>query len=303
MNAQCAKKTRTTAVGVAMGLLVAGAIGFTATLELRGFNLSKTPIYPVGNRQLSNLPTETENWKRIGSDRVESAEILEVLGTENYLNRQYIEKNPENPKKPIVLYLHGAYYTGGIDTVPHVPERCFVGGGLQQGTSSKVMPLRLDTTGWAPDRTVPEELGGLDGKVYTVRLSNDPSMTDAPGLRVRLPRNVSPDEMIEMRFSEFVGDTRTIYAGYFFIANGRTKANANDVRELAFNLEDDYAYYLKVQINTNSVDSMDEFVEVASDLIGEMIGELMRCVPDWTEVQLGRYPADNPKGIQEKQTP
>jgi hypothetical protein len=128
-----------------------------------------------------------------------------------------------------------------------------------------------------------------------VRLSNDRDYTDAPGKRVRLPRNVGPDEPISMRFSEFIGQERTIYAGYFFIANGQTKANANDVRSLAFNLNDDYSYYLKIQINTNSVGSLDEFVALSESFISEMIGEIMRCVPDWTEVQLGEYPEDNPK--------
>jgi len=115
-------------------------------------------------------------------------------------------------------------------------------------------------------------------------------MTDSPGLRVRLPRNVAPDTPIMMRFSEFIGGGKPIYAGYFFIANGQTKANANDVRALAFNLEDDYSFYLKVQINSNSVESMDEFVAASSELIGEIIGEIMRCVPDWTRVDQGLYP-------------
>jgi hypothetical protein len=292
-------RTRRVATCVAMAMLILGGGGIAATIRTQGFNLSKTPIYPMDNRQLSNLPTETDRWIRSGSDHVEPTEILEVLGTENYLTREYIEKEPADPRRPIMLHFHGAYYTGGIDTVPHVPERCFVGGGLQQTTSSTVIPLRLDTSDWAADRSVPEELGGQDGKVYTTRLSNDYKRTDAPGLRVRLPRNVSPESLIEMRFSEFTGGESTIYAGYFFIANGRTKANANDVRALAFNLEDDYAYYLKIQISANTVGSMDEFVEAASVLIGETLGEIMRCVPDWTEVQSGRYPEDNPNGIQD----
>lgn len=292
-------QSRTVALVTASAMLLCGALAIGAMIQVRGIHLKKTPIYPDNNRQLSNLPTETESWVRLGSDYVEPAEILEVLGTENYLTRQYIEKNPKNPERPVIIQVHGAYYTGGIDTVPHVPERCFVGGGLQQSNSSSVLPLDIDPSGWAQDRGVSEEYGGLDGKVYTVRLSNDRAYTDAPGMRVRLPRNVGPDEPIEMRFSEFIGQERTIYAGYFFVANGQTKANANDVRAMAFNLDDDYAYYLKIQINTNTVDTLDEFVEVSGSFIDEMLGEIMRCVPDWTEVQRGEYPADNPKRLQD----
>ncbi len=275
---------------LALVMLLIGAGAMTAMINTRGIHLTKTPIYPKDNRQLASLPTETTNWIRVGSDQVEATEVLEVLGTENYLNRFYTKKNPEDPTRSVALRLHGAYYTGGIDTVPHIPERCFVGGGLQQSSSSRSVALKLDTSSWAIDRGVPEELGGINGKIYTTRLSNDRTMTDAPGLRVRLPRNVGPDDQIQMRVSEFIGAGRTIYAGYFFIANGRTKANANDVRALAFNLDDNYSFYLKVQINSNTVDSMDEFIEASSELLSELIGEIMRCVPDWTKVEQGIYP-------------
>ncbi|MCA9303747.1 MAG: exosortase-associated EpsI family protein [Phycisphaerales bacterium] len=301
MTAQM-NQSRRIAMVAATVMLLFGAVAIGAMIRVRGIHLKKTPIYPAENRQLSNLPTETESWIRVGSDYVEPAEILEVLGTENYLTRQYTEKHPKNPDRPVMIQVHGAYYTGGIDTVPHVPERCFVGGGLQQSSSSIVLPLDIDPSGWAEDRSVPEEFGGESKKVYTTRLSNDRAYTDAPGMRVRLPRNVGPSEPISMRFSEFIGQERTIYAGYFFIANGQTKANANDVRALAFNLDDDYSYYLKIQINTNAVDSLEEFIEVSGSFISEMLGEIMRCVPDWTDVQRGDYPPDNPKRNQDPKT-
>jgi hypothetical protein len=180
-----------------------------------------------------------------------------------------------------------------IDTVPHVPERCFVGGGLQQSESSRVIDIPMDTSTWRVDPSVPTEFAGIDGEIYSVRLSNDPSMSDAPGMRVRLPRGISPEKPFNFRASEFINPGKgKIYAGYFFIANGGTKANANDVRQLAFNLEDDYAYYMKVQISAHNLDSFDEFASLSGDLLGELIGEIMRCVPDWVSVQQGLYPED-----------
>ena len=153
------------------------------------------------------------------------------------------------------------------------------------------MPLDIDTSSWIADPSVPEELAGVAGQLYTVRLSNNRNWTDAPGQRVRLPRDVTPENPIEMRCSEFLlGEGQKIYAGYFFIANGGTRANANEVRTLAFNLSDDYAYYLKIQVNCVTADSMDEFVEYASSIVGDVLGELMRCTPDWIEVQQGNYP-------------
>jgi hypothetical protein len=277
---------------IAGAIMIGSSIGIGVYIKYADLHMQKIPIYPKNNRQVSAIPTETDNWVRIGSDRISSSEIVETLGTEIYLSREYILKESQNERKKVVVELHAAYYTGMIDTVPHVPERCFVGGGLQQSESSRNVPLNIDTSSWIVDESVPEELAGVAGELYTVRLSNNRDWTDAPGQRVRLPRDVTPENPIEMRCSEFLlGEGQRIYAGYFFIANGGTRANANEVRTLAFNLSDDYAYYLKVQVNCVTADSMDEFVEYASSIVGDVLGELMRCTPDWIEVQQGNYPS------------
>lgn len=277
---------------VLAGVLMTGStLAISAYIKFGDLHMQKIPIYPENNRQVSAMPTETKNWIRLGSDRISSSEIVETLGTQNYLSRDYLRKGTEDSKNPVVLELHAAYYTGMIDTVPHVPERCFVGGGMQQSESSKNLTLSLDTESWRADKSVPVEFAGLAGELYTVRLSNNRHWTDAPGQRIRLPRDVTPETGLVMRCSEFlVGDGRKIYAGYFFIANGGTKANANEVRTLAFNLTDDYSYYLKVQVNTATVDSMESFVEYAGEMCSDLIGEMMRCTPDWVEVQEGKFP-------------
>lgn len=274
--------------------MLGSTVGISAYIKFADLHMQKIPIYPENNRQVSSIPVETENWIRLGSDRISSTEIVEVMGTENYLSRDFIRKDSMDTDKPVVVEVHAAYYTGMIDTVPHVPERCFVGGGMQQSESSRNIMLEMDTSNWRHDQGVEESLSGVSGKLYTTRLSNNRNYTDAPGIRVRLPRDVTPENPLSMRCSEFfVGDGRKIYAGYFFIANGGTKANANEVRTLAFNLSDDYAYYLKIQINCMTADSMEEFVEYSGQILSELIGELMRCTPDWVEVQRGNYPKDD----------
>jgi len=287
-----------TKVGILAGgamLVGAGAIG--VFINLYDIHMQKIPIYPKDNRPVSSIPNITAGWEQVGADQILSAEIVETLGTENYVSRNYLRTLDLDPDHPIVVDFHAAYYTGMIDTVPHVPERCFVGGGLQQGDSSRVMVLPMDTSSWRVDSTVPKLYAGLSGALYTVRLSNDPDMSDAPGSRVRLPRGVGPDSPIEMRVSEFIdpGGSK-LYAGYFFIANGGTKANADDVRQLAFNLSDDYAYFLKIQVTGINLESFDEFAQYSGELVGELLGEIMRCVPDWVDVQMGLYPEDNPRG-------
>ena len=75
--------------------------------------------------------------------------------------------------------------------------------------------------------------------------------------------------------------------GYFFLANGATARTSYDVRSLAFNLTDRYAYYCKVQLTkSGTVKGADEslmepFREDAEDLLTALIPPLMRCLPDW----------------------
>jgi len=284
----------------ALAVLLGSAGTLFGVISAGGINLNKTPIYPADNRQLSSIPSETAAWTRLGGDQIVAADIVATLGTENYLTRYYARRADMDSDSPVVMELHAAYYTGGIDTVPHVPERCFVGGGLQQSKSSQVLDLDMSGASWIVDTTVEPEFAGVDGAIYSVRLPNDRALTDAPGRRVRLPRGVGPESPFKIKCSEFLlPDGRSFYAGYFFIANGGTVASANDVRTLAFDLSADYAYYLKIQVNSATVGSMEELAEVAAGLLDELIGELMRCVPDWVEVQRGNYPVDGPEGADE----
>jgi hypothetical protein len=276
-----------------LALMLASAGGISAYIQVNDVHLQKIAIYPENDRQVSSIPRTTPSWSQVGSDQIMGIEIVETLGTENYVSRFYSLTRDADENNPIILDLHVAYYTGMIDTVPHVPERCFVGGGLQQSESSRVLDVPMDTSSWRVDSSVPAEFAGASGEIYTVRLSNDPGMSDAPGSRIRLPRGISPEQPFQFRASEFINPGKgNIYAGYFFIANGGTKANANDVRQLAFNLEDDYAYYMKVQVSASGLESFDEFAQHSGDLLGELIGEIMRCVPDWVSVKQGLYPVE-----------
>jgi exosortase len=260
---------------------VAAAAGAVHTVvPMMGLHLQKMEIQPESGLVLTSLPDETANWEKV-RDRLEPAEVEAELGTKNYLTRTYKERFPADPKNPRVIELHVAYYTGMIDTVPHVPERCFVGGGMQMGSSPRSILLPLDQSTWVRDPDVPDELG----PIYRVRTK--------AGNRVRLPRQ--PHE-ISIRASEYnISESTTLFAGYFFIANGGHTESANGVRLLAFKLQDDYAYYLKVQFNAANIDSVDQLAADAGSLLSEIFGELMLCVPDWIDVQTGDYPPDNPR--------
>ncbi|MBX3321731.1 MAG: exosortase-associated EpsI family protein [Phycisphaeraceae bacterium] len=279
---------------VSFAMLSLAAIGMSAAIQAYGIHLQKKEIYPYGNRQVGSIPRETPSWRQVGTDEMLDEDTVKTLGTKNYVSRVYVQKDLPEGKSPQMIELHVAYYTGGIDTVPHVPERCMVAGGWIQGKGAEIHRLVMDTSSWIEDDSLPAGFEG--GPLFTVR-TLPPPFSDAPGTRFRLPRGVSPTSQPRIRVTEFMSpDSRTsLYAGYFFIANGGTAASAEGVRTLAFDLRNDYAYYLKVQVSGRGFDSASAMVEVSSSLLGELMAELMRCVPDWAQVEMGLYPEDNPR--------
>lgn len=268
---------------VSMVILVISALSLGRAIDAMDIYLQKLPIYPEGNRKLRQILVETDNWHRIGTDLIETAEVVKTLGTDNYLSRIYATKDREFD---LAIDFHAAYYTGMVDTVPHVPERCFVGGGWQIAAESSVVDIPLDTSNWIP---APAEDGA--DPLYTIRVSNANDV--APGQRIELPRGVTPDGGVRMRVTMFFDpEGRKVFSGYFFIANGGTVARSEDVRLLAFSLNDDYAYYLKIQFTSAQVDTAEELAQVAGLLLDDLLPEIMLCVPRWSEVEAGRYPAD-----------
>ena len=264
--------------------LFGSAIGMGWAINYYKIHLNKLPIYAPGNRVVSTIPRETDSWVQVGADQIVSAEVLEELGTANYVTRVFMEKNPPEGQQARIIELHAAYYTDQIDTVPHVPERCFVGAGITQSGESTPVPLHLDQSGWLLD----EAASTQDRPIYTASTSR--RWSDTRGKRVRLPQDI---ENVRIRTSKYLSQGgRELFAGYFFVANGGVAASAEEVRFLAFDLRNDYAFYLKVQFNSQTVSSYDEFAAVSSSLLSELLPDLMLCVPDWVEVQNGRYPAD-----------
>lgn len=283
MNQQTA---RTIAFVISALLMFGAAAGFSVAVKHLKLYLIKLPI--EAEFKVSSVPAETNSWKQVGVDEAMPAEMVQELGTQNYLTRAYIEKDPPQGRPPRVLQMHLAYYTGMVDTVPHIPDRCLVGGGWSIAGDTKVIPLAIDreSTVWQLE-TVPEE----KGRIFSARLGSD---SRRPGSRVRLPRDA--DEL-RIRVNPYTDPKqgRTLYAGYFFIANGGHCSDAETVRLLAFQLTDSYAYYLKVQFSTDSVTSTEEFGEAVSSLLSELLPDIMLCVPDWVEVLRGDYPPDNPR--------
>jgi len=269
---------------VAVGILGASALGLGAYIDAQKIRLTKLPIYPPEGRQFRAMATRFDGWERYGTDDIISGDTLKTLGTENYLTRRYAQTDVLEGERRHSLSLHLAYYTGTIDTVPHVPERCLVGAGWQIEEKSKIIRIPLTFT---------DEHGHdvLVRDTYVESSKGDVWLTRDPdtGRRRRLPREIENLRMNVTQFRNADGSVN-LYAGYFFIANGVIYPKSELVRLNAYRLENDYAFYAKIQFSSMTVGSAEELAEIAADFLDNSFHEIMRLLPDWVEVEDGRYP-------------
>lgn len=266
-------------------VLSGSALALNVALRALNIQLRKLPIEAPDGIKFhtlpSSIPIDAPRWVQHRPDEIASTEAVESLGTSNYISRWYRRAAASTDESPELVQLHCAYYTGMIDTVPHVPERCMVGGGMEIAGGTRLVEVPLDRSRLVPD----PDSDPSDERGALLMGRSAESRT-----RIRLPRGVESLQMMVTPFTDRQADT-TIYAGYFFIANGGVVASANDVRLLAFRLEDRYAYYAKVQFLSPTARSPEHLAELAAGMLDDLLPDIMRRLPDWTEVEEGRYPA------------
>ncbi|HZL36547.1 MAG TPA: hypothetical protein VFC78_14605 [Tepidisphaeraceae bacterium] len=233
------------------------------------------------------IPSKLGHWVQIGPDQSIDPEIEQVLGTSQYVFRDYVDSskvptadiesmNNDNTtnadrqrmlaelqaRKPeSVIRAAVTYYTGIVDTVAHVPERCYVADGF-------------DVTQSEP---------------RTVALGSDP--------RTGKPRN------IEYRFLNFEDQTGgqnhtnrvSRNVGYVFNCDGQYMSNSYAVRQHLQNLFERYGYYAKLELMTAApvppridpnasladVNNRADSQAAMEDFMVEALPYLEKCLPDW----------------------
>jgi hypothetical protein len=258
---------------LALAVLVIGAIGFRVLVAQANIYLMKERVDL--RRPLDSVPTGLGRWQRVGSDSVFSETLIEELGTRSYLDRTYaIDGDPSKG----VMHVHVAYYTGTIDAVPHIPERCWAVGGLELTRNSEGNAIAVDRSKWEPL----EREGVEPGRSLSVTV---PDPITAEVERVAMPVGDIVATTIEFQDPKQPQDRQV--GGYFFIANGLSVASSYGVRTAAFNLRDRYAYYCKIQLtNRGRVTEpngslVEPFKRDAAELLTELLPQVMRCLPDW----------------------
>lgn len=271
-------------------LLVAG-LGFRAAVYQLDVVLRKQPVELRG--PLSTIPSSfaapgmeglepAQEWRQKDKDVPLPQPIVEELGTSIYLNREMIRRGA---LRNDMVALHVAYYTGLIDAVPHVPERCWVAaGGLTPVGTPRDMPLLIEYPEAVPSSAAPNRATGRPYRLVNVM--------DAISRRMEAVHLPIGD--FAMRVSEYQSESNPaerILGGYCFIANGRITSSAAGVRALAFQPSERHAYFCKIQLAMTFPASdeirWDRFQRLASELVGQMLPHLMRRLPDWPQVEAG----------------
>ena len=257
---------------IAVVLLAFSAVAFQIGMQALNVTLQKEAVHL--RRSLSVLPTQLDGWKIKGEDHRMEAAGVEALGTELYLSRTFMNTNRTSPP----LQLHITYYTGQVDAVPHVPDRCMVANGFIPLTPDPLtFPLQIDKSTWEPDTHAT-----LDGVPYQI-IEEWNALTKQEDV-IRLPFGD-----FALRTTEFshpqIGDDH-VFAGYFFVANGKTTPYPDKIRFLSFDRSSKHAYYCKIQFTMHGRRDFTtaQFVEIVSDFTSQMLPHIMECLPDWAEV-------------------
>ena len=256
-------------LGIGLGVLLAAVLGLNGVVQATRTVLVKQPV-PV-RRTLGLLPNRVGPWVKESEAPQMTAEALEALGTKQYISRVYRDTSKPRNSVGSRVRLHVAYYTGTPDTVPHVPDRCFVAGGHRQVGLGRAT-VRLSGTGYRQD----------DAGQWVAS-----SKLDRDG--VRMPATEMPVTLFS--FADPNRPTQVANVVYFFVANGKVLPTPEWVRATAFDPRDRYSYYCKVEVGMGDLADSTAAAECASAFLSAMMPEIMACLPDWVDVTEGRWPA------------
>ena len=148
-----------------------------------------------------------------------------------------------------VIHMGLTYYTGLVDTVAHIPDRCYIADGYEP--NSYTIPTWTLTAG--------------GGGTFP--------------LQVRL-----------ISFDDATGNNRiSKCVAYVFHANGQYTSDPLEVRRILGDLQEKYGYYAKIELMEMVPSVNDADVANASSTMADFLscsrGEIESCLPDWNAVK------------------
>ena len=199
--------------------------------------------------------------------KIENQDVLEILGTEDYI--QWVLENTEVESSSPLRYcsLFVTYYTGNPDRVPHVPEECFFGAGNQRfGTEDITFVVNVATAKTEAGHKADEKAQGQ-----------------------RIPARCL---IFGKKDADLLQDSSKFPVFYTFKVNGVYRGSRTSTRlALMSNITGKYSYFSKVEwqfyntvfdrrINPKKEDA----IKASEQLLGVVLPILERDHwPDWQE--------------------
>ena len=254
---------------IAAGMLLVSAISLNAATEYLQLYFKKYPVEMSAD--FNTIPSHLGHWVQVSKDERLPEDMEHVLAATHYVYRDYVDdrlipaeviarfdgKSAAERKQMMlrlqqeypqaVINLGLTYYTGSVDTVAHIPDRCYIADGFEP-TSHDVI-----------------EMSAFDGR---------------PGRAPEGKRDVC-----FINFEDQVASRQSASknVAYFFHANGSYTADPIGVRVLLQDLTQRYAYYSKIELMTQMSDPK-KSAEVMNDFLKSALPEVERCMPDWKKV-------------------
>ena len=261
---------------MAAGVLFIAALTLNGAVQMMKLHFRKEPVSL--RHPLDEIPQQMGPWLQVSKDEPLDKEMQDVLGTEKYIFRDYVDTRQigagelavlkkeiatgdisrhmarlRSDKPTSVLTAAVTYYTGLVDTVAHIPDRCYVADGFEP----------IDHAYPVLDVTPPAVLG---------------SYANAPSRELTV---------CFINFEDQTPNTSTlpVNVAYFFQCNGTYESDPIDgVRLRLQDLTQRHGYYAKVELKTVMSDTIAAKSTMA-DFLRYALPEIERCLPDWAAVK------------------
>jgi hypothetical protein len=257
-------------------VLLAAALTLNGAVQIMKLHFRKEPVEL--RHALDTIPQQLGPWLQISKDGPLDKELQDQLGTEKYIFRDYVDTRQisagelEQFKKEItvgnalphrirlqeekptaVITAAVTYYTGLVDTVAHIPDRCYVADGFE--------PIEKTFPVW--DVSPPAKLGSFANSVPRQLTVSFINFEDQTATHTTAPVNVA----------------------YFFQCNGTYEYDPLDgVRLRLQDLSQRHGYYAKIELKTNVSDTSAAKATM-NDFLRYALPEIERCLPDWEQVK------------------
>ncbi len=269
MSIETKKKWMQPGFLIAVIILAAAAIGLNTAVSALQLSFKKESVPLV--QELTTIPEQVGDWLQVSKDEPLPHDVADALATDQYIFRDYVntklltktdlaefEGKTATERKVILARLQSyhpeavinmavTYYTGGVDTVAHIPDRCYIADGFQ--------PSNYETPAWdvGPAHLGPNPNGPID-----VRFINFEDQTT----QGRVTRHVA----------------------YFFFTNGHYESDPIGVRETLQNLRYKHGFYSKIEL-MNIVKDSAESEQVMKSFLTAALPHVEKCLPDWNSVE------------------